>query len=540
ISSNAVVTSDYNGSQLSCATATDGTITVTASGGTGTLQYSSDNGTTWQSSNVFSNLGAGTYQIVVKDANNCMSTEQDVTITAPAAISVSDITHTDVSCFGGNNGSITLGTVSGGTPAYVYSWTTSDGIIPSGQEDDQNLTGLTPGTYHYSVTDANGCAAATGDVVVAYADHTPPAITCNTSSRVVNTDAGLCSYKAVGTEFDVTATDDCPLTYTYELSGGLNTTGSGSLAGVVFPKGTTHVKWTVSDGLQSSTCEFDVTVEDHENPTITCVANQTVNTDLGQCDYTVKGTEFDPAAFNDNCTGATISNDYNNSASLAGAEFPKGTTTVIWTVTDASNNTTTCSFTVTVQDKEKPKITCPANILVAAPQNACNTLVTITPPTVSDNCGVPSLLDPIRSDGQTVTDPFPVGVTTITWVVVDGSFNSNLCVQTVTVTGDITVTINCPATVTRNNDPGKCDALIDVDDLGNPGIVSGCNVVGFTRERSDGKTFSAPYPVGTTIITWKAVNGFGDVLKTCTQSVIVVDNEKPVITLPAVAASYDA
>jgi len=73
ISSNAVVTSDYNGSQLSCATATDGTITVTASGGTGTLQYSSDNGTTWQSSNVFSNLGAGTYQIVVKDANNCMS-----------------------------------------------------------------------------------------------------------------------------------------------------------------------------------------------------------------------------------------------------------------------------------------------------------------------------------------------------------------------------------------------------------------------------------------------------------------------------------
>jgi hypothetical protein len=46
----------YNTADLSCATATDGEITVTATGGTGTKTYSKDNGTTFQASNVFSGL----------------------------------------------------------------------------------------------------------------------------------------------------------------------------------------------------------------------------------------------------------------------------------------------------------------------------------------------------------------------------------------------------------------------------------------------------------------------------------------------------
>ena len=53
----------------------------------------------------------------------------------------------------GTTGSITLGTVSGGTTPYAYTWTTSDGTIPAGQENNANPTGLTAGTYNYSVTD---------------------------------------------------------------------------------------------------------------------------------------------------------------------------------------------------------------------------------------------------------------------------------------------------------------------------------------------------------------------------------------------------
>ena len=48
----------------------------------------------------------------------------------------------------------------------------------------------------------------------------------------------------------------------------------------------------------------------------------------------------------------------------SGATFPIGTTTNTFVVTDASGNTETCSFTVTVNDNEKPTINCPANISV--------------------------------------------------------------------------------------------------------------------------------------------------------------------------------
>ena len=76
------------------------------------------------------------------------------TITSANAITVAgNGSQTNVTCNGGTTGSITLGTVSGGTSTYAYTWTTSDGIIPAGQENNANLTGLTAGTYNYSVTD---------------------------------------------------------------------------------------------------------------------------------------------------------------------------------------------------------------------------------------------------------------------------------------------------------------------------------------------------------------------------------------------------
>ncbi len=101
-----------NGSDLSCAGSSDGEITITATG-TPPLQYSKDNGFSYQASNIFSGLGAGTYNIKVKNGNLCESLVTTVTITAPPAITGSE-THTNVSCFGENNGQITV-FASGGT-----------------------------------------------------------------------------------------------------------------------------------------------------------------------------------------------------------------------------------------------------------------------------------------------------------------------------------------------------------------------------------------------------------------------------------------
>ncbi|MEM6398484.1 MAG: HYR domain-containing protein, partial [Bacteroidota bacterium] len=81
----------------------------------------------------------------------------------------------------------------------------------------------------------------------------------------------------------------------------------------------------------------------------------TVSADVGTCSYTVVGDEFDPVAF-DNCALLLTGNDYNSSPSLAGAVFPVGTTNVIYAALDESDNTGTCNFTITVEDREAPFI----------------------------------------------------------------------------------------------------------------------------------------------------------------------------------------
>jgi hypothetical protein len=91
-----------------------------------------------------------------------------VTITQPDAITVGTSTPVNASCFGSANGSITLGTVSGGTVPYAYSWTkTGDETFTASTAD---LSSLTAGTYNYSVTDANNCTAATGSVTITQPD----------------------------------------------------------------------------------------------------------------------------------------------------------------------------------------------------------------------------------------------------------------------------------------------------------------------------------------------------------------------------------
>jgi hypothetical protein len=168
---------------VTCNGANNGAITVTTTGGTAPFMFSQDNGGSFQSSNVFSGLSAGTYNVVVKDANNCTAASQSVTITEPAALVLSEI-HTNVSCNGGSNGSIDLG-VSGGTPGYSYSWS-------PGAATSQDLSGLSAGTYTVTVTDANGCTAMKGVTITQ-----PSLLTCSvTPASAVICAGGLQTFTA--------------------------------------------------------------------------------------------------------------------------------------------------------------------------------------------------------------------------------------------------------------------------------------------------------------------------------------------------------
>src|SRR5205807_1199541 len=136
-----------------CYGGNSGSITVTANGGTSPYQYSKDGGSTWQTSNYFSVLYAGTYTVKVKDNNSCTSSNYSVTITQPSAISFS-FNPSNPSCCGCSNGSISLVSVSGGTPLYQYS---KDG--GSNWQTSSSFSGLVAGTYQVVIRDANYCYA---------------------------------------------------------------------------------------------------------------------------------------------------------------------------------------------------------------------------------------------------------------------------------------------------------------------------------------------------------------------------------------------
>ncbi len=95
----------------------------------------------------------------------------------------------------------------------------------------------------------------------------------------------------------------------------------------------------------NATCTFTVTVNDTQPPQITCPSNVTAVTALTCPASTGSVVDFPPPTVSDNCPGVTV-----QCTPPSGSVFPVGTTTVTCTATDASGNTATCSFTLTVFD----------------------------------------------------------------------------------------------------------------------------------------------------------------------------------------------
>ncbi|MBI4649361.1 MAG: SprB repeat-containing protein, partial [Bacteroidia bacterium] len=139
---------------VSCFSGNNGTATVTATGGTLPYTYLWTT-TPAQTTDIANNLPAGNYSVTVTDNNTCKGTAS-VTITEPAVLTASISAQTNVSCNGGNNGSVTV-TPGGGTPGYTYSWT--------GGQTTQIATNLTAGIYTVSVTDNNFCFITTSATI---------------------------------------------------------------------------------------------------------------------------------------------------------------------------------------------------------------------------------------------------------------------------------------------------------------------------------------------------------------------------------------
>ncbi len=219
-------------------------------------------------------------------------------------------------------------------------------------------------------------------------DAEAPALTVPANITIA-TDKDLCSAVVL---YETSATDNCsPVSIVSDYP-----------SGTAFPKGTTTVTVTATDEAGNKTVKtFTVIVKDEQLPVITCGNNRSVGTDPGVCNALI--TLVNPVA-TDNCPGVTIGGKRSDSQGLT-APYPKGATTITWTATDAAGNKTTCTQTITVEDREKPVITDAYTnpSVLTAPNHKMRTVKVFYK--VSDNCGPVTSVLSVASNEDQLNDP---------------------------------------------------------------------------------------------------------------------------------------
>ena len=374
---------------VTCNGADDGIITLTISGANEPVAINWSNGATTE---VNDGLAPGAYMVTVTDANNCAIVEQASVQEAP--LLVANVTaSSDASCNGLNDGSATVG-VSGGAPPYSYSWSTGD----TGPTVDT----LSAGMYTVTITDAAFCTTPltvtigepdeliagvasessvecagdeTGEATVAAIGGTTPYTFFWPDGQVGATQTGLSggTYEVTVvdaqncnalTEVQIAVLDDEPPTVvTQDISAYLDAGGQVTITPEMVENGSFDncglgemaIDLDTFDcddlGLQkvivmifdtNGNCGFDsafVLVLDTIPPVLECPADIVATNCDGQVDYLVDAT--------DNC-GVELLDVLQGLPS--GSSFPEGTTLVEWQAADASDNTASCTFSVTIDN----------------------------------------------------------------------------------------------------------------------------------------------------------------------------------------------
>ncbi|MEO1624594.1 MAG: HYR domain-containing protein, partial [Bacteroidota bacterium] len=236
-------------------------------------------------------------QNINMDASDCQGTVPDLT---------SSIAATD------NCGSTTVTQ----SPAANSTFGSTDG-------DTQVVT--------FTVSDGTNSTTCTATLTLV--DNQTPSITACASDQNINMDASSCEGTVPDLTSSITTTDNCGSPTVTQSPAANSTFGSAD-------GDTQVVTFTVSDGTNTTTCSATLTLVDNQDPSLSsCPSNITQNTSAGDCYASVSWSA--PTA-SDNCNVTLVSNY------APGDNFPIGTSTVLYTATDDSGNTATCSFTVTI------------------------------------------------------------------------------------------------------------------------------------------------------------------------------------------------
>ncbi|MEM1323402.1 MAG: HYR domain-containing protein [Bacteroidota bacterium] len=294
-------------------------------------------------------------------------------------------------------------------------------------------------------------------------------------------------------------------------------------------------------GGNVKSCMSEVTVLDTIAPRVFCPDTAQVrSTDPGVCTYTNGPIEFAPTFLDEDCF-VTLTYEVSKSGvvigtgndTISGFVFPLDTSIVTYTYCDVSNNCTSCSFEVVVQDTEPPVVNCPADVTISTNDDGlndynCTTNYSWTHPTPTDNCSIvfyevkytnpdssmstEDLLSRLNNNNLSETRVFELGTTTVSYLVRDTMDNVDSCSFTVTVVDDEAPMAICPADIIINLGPGECERIVNFALEG----IDNCAVDTITASPESGSIFMRGTTTVTIVVTDEA--GLQD---SCTFDIIV-------------------
>jgi gliding motility-associated-like protein len=441
-----------------CHSSNNGTATANVSGGTSGFSY------LWQpgalTSNSISGLSSGTYSLTVIDFKGCQSTAF-ASITEPNPLTVSFISEINISCLGGNNGSVTANP-SGGTPNYSYSW--SNGAITP------QISNLPSQTYTVTITDNSGCSAINSVTLSQPSTALSVSLSSTSASCYAATDGSASSLASGGTvpysytwmPGNLTTQNATGLTagsYTLTLTDSLGCTVSGTVATnqpsqIVLTTTSINADCGVSNGQTSvsatggtSPYTYQWTPSGGTSPTATGLFSGSYNvtvTDATGCAATQFGNvnENSPSSASILSTTNVSCNGGADGTATAGTIGGVGPFTYLWMPTGGTNPVATGlvagSYTVTVTNPggcksfatTNPSITEPTPIIVAVTKNNVSCFGgNDGMASVVVSGGTPGYTYQWLPGGSTATNIFNLTANTYTLNVTD----ANNCTQTISV-----------------------------------------------------------------------------------------------------------
>ncbi|XP_033640821.1 hyalin-like [Asterias rubens] len=300
-------------------------------------------------------------------------------------------------------------------------------------------------------------------------DNETPSVTCPSDVPSMNVDPGTTSSNVTWSappsandivDGDVTANVVCK-----------DDTGNVVVSGDLYALGLTTVTCRANDtALNEGSCQFNITVDDNEAPTVTCPSDvPSMNVDPGTASSNV--TWSAPPSANDIVDGDVTANvvckDDLGNVVESGDLYAVGLTAVTCRANDTALNEGSCQFNITVVDNEGPIVTCPSNESLTNVMSGTDMAQIVWSALPSANDIVEGAIGANAitcEDGNSMTvtsgDSYKIGITTVTCTASDSAMNQGSCQFDITVECELSAS-NCSNGGTF--DPSFCECLCQED-----------------------------------------------------------------------------